>query len=122
MKKRILSVLLALGLALPALVLGEVGTNNAVSVTSTAQTVTFTTNRTSVTVINDAASANELYFRLFWNGESVVAATTATGIRLEKGESISFSFNGTSEVGRGYLNISLVTDTAETATCRLVWK
>lgn len=119
--KRTLACVLALALvALPAL--AAVGTNNAVSVTSTAQTVAFTTSRTSVTVINDAASANELYFRLFWNNETVVAATTATGIRLEKGESISFSFNSSSETGRGYLNVSLVCDTAETATARVVWK
>jgi hypothetical protein len=99
----------------------EVSGGTSISVTSTSQTVTFTSLRGAVTVINDASSANEIYFRLFTAADTPAAATTA-GVRLQPGESLSFAFSGFSELGGGYLAVSLVCDTAETATARVVSK
>jgi hypothetical protein len=119
--KRIQIMAFILAVLAAAVSYAVVGTNNAVSVTSTAQTVAFTTARSAVMVTNDTASANELYFRLYWCGETVTAATTA-GIRLEKGETLTFTYDNRTETGIGYCNISLVCASAETATARVVYK
>jgi hypothetical protein len=116
--------LLAAGLLAGAAPLaGEVGTNNSVSVTSTAQTIAVgATNdpAADVLVVNDSTSSNEIYFRLFVCGETVSAATTSS-VRLQPGESRSYRFS-TSESGNGYCNVSLVCASAETATARVEWK
>jgi hypothetical protein len=116
--------LLAGGLLCGAAPLGaEVGTNNAVAVTSTAQTITVgTTNdpATDVLVLNDSTSSNEIYFRLFNCGDTVAAATTSS-VRLQPGESRSYRFSA-SEGGNGYCAVSVVCASAETATARLEWK
>lgn len=113
--KRVLAAILAVfALAAGA----EVATSGPLSVTSTSQTITFSTRRSGVTIINNSASANELYFRLFTNCDTAAAATTSY-VELKPGESIGFSFNAQTECGSGYTAISLVCDTAETATARV---
>ena len=115
--KRFLAAIIA-SLALVAA--AEVSYNGPLSVTSTSQTVTFASKRSSVTVISNSTSANELYFRLFTNCDTAAAATTAS-IELKAGESVTFTYNGSSECA-AYTAISLVCDTAETATARVVSK
>ena len=121
MLKRTLAALAAVAILAGQTATAEVAGGTSVSVTSTSQTVTFAATRGSVTVINDSTSANELYFRLFTTADTPAAATTA-GVRLQPGESLSFSFSSFSESGMGYSAISLVCDTAETATARVVQK
>jgi hypothetical protein len=110
---------------LPGLVFATIDTNNNVSVTSTATSIrlgTLENPATQVLVINDTASANELYFRLYvCGGQNAPAAATTTGVRVEKGESRSLAWTG-SAGGAGYCSISLVCDAAETATARVEWQ
>ncbi len=113
--KRFLAALLILAATASA----ETGFNGPLSVTSTSQTVTFSTTRRVVTVINNSASSNELYFRLFNACDTAAAATTAY-TELKPGESIKFQFDANSQCGQGWAAISLVCDTAETATARVV--
>ncbi len=117
------ALLAALALAVASVVFAELQTNNAVSVTSTSQTITLGTTAaqaSDVLIVNDAASANEMYIRLFSCGETPAAATTSH-VRIEKGESRSYRHANT-EPGIGYCAVSLVTTAAETATARLEWK
>jgi len=111
----------ALALATWAPAHAEVDGGTSLSVTQTSQTITFASTHGSVTIINDSASANEIYFRLFTTADTVAAATTA-GVRLEPGESLSFSFSSFSEPGTGYSAASIVCATGETATARVVSK
>jgi hypothetical protein len=125
--KRITAILAAAVLALfPALALAEVAGNNGISVTSTSATTTLTTAASGLRLINDSTSANELYARVFWCGEVSAAATTASPIRLEPGESLGLTFNARTETGAGiawgYCAVSYVTAGGETATLRLVIK
>lgn len=117
MKRFLAAILAALALTVSA----EPAFNGPLSVTSTSQTVTFAARRTSVTVINNSASANEMYVRVFTNCDTAAAATTAA-IEIKAGEIVTFSFNATTECGSGYTAISLVCDTAETATARVISK
>ena len=103
----------------------EVRGSQSVSVTSTSATVSISPGVTSLTLVNDAASANELYARVFWCGEPTaasVAADSSTPIRLQPGESIGFKYNSQSEgagsSGAGYCAFSHVAAAAETATLR----
>jgi hypothetical protein len=117
--------LLAAGLLCGAAVLAiaEVGTNNAIAVTSTAQTITVGSvgdPAFDVLIVNDATSTNEIYFRVFNCGETVAAATTAS-VRLQPGESRSYRY-ASSEGGNGYCAVSIVCASAETATARAEWK
>ena len=120
------AVLILLLFALPTL--AEVDTNNSVSVTQTSQTVTLGTASVpayDVLVVNDSASANELYFRLFDCNDTSAAATTAS-IRLEKGESRAYSrprpASSDTKTEKGFCAISLVCASSETATARLEWQ
>jgi len=120
------AVLILLAFALPTL--AEVGTNNSVSVTQTAQTVTLGTASApayDVLIVNDSASANELYFRLFDCDDTPASATTAS-IRLEKGESRTYSRSRPAsndvQPQKGFCAISLVCASSETATARLEWQ
>lgn len=117
MRTRILSFLLALGLALSAGASSFDYINNVVSVTQASQTLTIgTTTRpmASVRVINDGADT--VYVRFFRTGETVAAATaTATGgYKVELDETYARS----SSAG-GYVAVSLVCAAGETATVRL---
>lgn len=126
--KRPLSVLaLALGIALAPPLWAEISGNNGISVTSTSATTSFTTPMSSLRLINDSASANELYARVFRCGETSGAATTSSPIRLEPGESVGFTYSGTTEkVGgiqvNGYCATSYITAAGETAILRLIAK
>lgn len=126
MRSRILSFVVGLAL-LATSVPAEVSGSTSTSITSTATTVTFSTPKSSVLFINNSGSANEVYIRLYWCGETITAATTgAAKIRLEPGESQSYLFNSLTEVGSGtsfgYCGFSAVADTAETATLRYTAK
>ena len=122
-----LAALLALGCALPARAEmdGNPGTTP-LSVTSTTQSVTFTGARTSLLIKNDDAT-NEVYYRVFACGETISAATTASGKELKAGETLRAVYNGTSErVGglpaRGYCGFSIICAAAETASVRWLAK
>ena len=118
---RFFAALVAVLLALPLPLGAEVVTSGPLSVTATSQTVTFSDRRTGVTIVNNSTSANELYFRLFTNCDTAAAATTSY-VELKPGEALDFTFNAQSECGSGYTAVSLVCDTAETATARVVSK
>jgi hypothetical protein len=115
--------LLFMGFTLVAMAFGlpgraEILGSPSVSVTSTSTTVTLTRAAQSLTLINDAASANEIYARVFWCGEATGAATTSSSIRLEPGESVSYTYRA-GEGGNGaYCAFSHITAAGETATLR----
>ncbi|HKQ02670.1 MAG TPA: hypothetical protein VJ735_20295 [Actinomycetes bacterium] len=115
-------LLIAVLLLTAPVALAEVAGNKGISVTSTSATTTFTNAVSELTVINDTASANELYARVFWCGEASAAATTSGPIRLEPGEFVNLKHNPRTETGIGYCAVSYVTAAAETATMRLVAK
>jgi hypothetical protein len=121
MKTR-LAVLLALALACP--VVGEITGDTSEAITdAAATTVTFSSAKTSVLLINNSESTNEVYGRIYWCGETLTAATVAAAkIRLEPGESVSYSFNSRTETGIGYCGFSVITDTGDTATIRYTAK
>lgn len=105
------------------MVYAEVGGGTSISVTQTVTTTTLATTSTgykSLTLINDAVSANEMYARVFSCGETAAAATTSS-IRLEPGESLSFT-HGPTDAGGGYCAYSLICATGETATARVIYK
>lgn len=120
MKFRALILLSLLASCAHAEVLGT----PSISSTSTSATVTLTRSANDLTIINDSASANESYIRVFWCGEPAVAAVAATApaLRLEPGESISLKYGPGDGGFGGYCSISHVTAAAETATLRLVAK
>ncbi len=125
MKLRI-AVLLVLAFALPTL--AEVDTNNAVSVTQTSQTITIGIRSEpayDVLVVNDSASVNEMYIRLFDCNDTPAAATTSD-IRIEKGESRSYTrsrpASGDTQPLKGYCAVSLICAGSETATARVEWQ
>lgn len=104
--------------------MAELGTNNSVSVTQTAQTITVGTAANpavDVFIMNDAASANETYHRLFSCGETVAAATSTNGARLQPGDFRSYR-HAQSEPSVGYCAVSIVCASGETATARIEWK
>jgi len=114
MRRRAIAIVATLGLALAAW--AEVVTSNAVSVTSTSQTITFTNSRTDVLILNDGP--NEIYVRVFTSEETAAAATTSH-VKINTGESRGYSHNPRTESGRGYLAVALVCAAAETATARI---
>jgi len=84
----------------------------AVSATQTSQTIGV--HQHSLTIVNDGA--NEVYVRLFANGENPGASTTAYA-EIKSGE--GFSFTGP---GNGLIEfVSIVCATGETATVRLLY-
>jgi hypothetical protein len=100
----------------------EVLGSPSISSTSTSATVQLARSVRDLTLINDSASANEAYLRVFWCGEPTLAATTSSPIRLQPGESISFTIGPSDGGNGGYCAFSHVCDTAETATLRYVAK
>lgn len=113
--RRLLAVL-ALGAFLAAPAAAEVWNDpGGVSVTATSQTVTFPRHMSSVLILNDDAT-NEVYIRLFTCGDTVAAATTAS-LEIKLGKSRTFT-KGETEPNY-YCAVSLVCDTAETATIRI---
>ena len=122
MRRAIAFLLLAL-IAWGAPAYAEVGcaSCNAISVTATSATKTFTTAQSSLTIINDGA--NEVYLRVFTCADTSAAAVAgATAkIRLEANEHQSFTFNA-KEGGLGYCAVSYVCSGGETATIRIIPK
>jgi hypothetical protein len=115
-------VLLIVTLILIGLAAGEVLGAPSISVTSTSATVTLTRGCRSLTLINDSASANELYTRVFWCGETTGAATTSSPVRLEPGESVTFNWENGEGGNGGYCAFAAVTAATETATMRYLAK
>lgn len=118
--RRVLACLMLLCSPAMAEVLGS----SSVSSTSTSAPVQFARAVTDLTIINDTASANESFMRVFWCGEPIAAATTSSPIRLEPGESVSLKY-GPGEgagVGTGYCGFTHITNAAETATLRYIAK
>jgi hypothetical protein len=102
-------ILLAVLVALAGSSSAELGYTT-VSANSTAQTVTVAS--TNLVVVNDGT--NEIYVRVFWEGETVAAATTSSA-QIKSGETFAFTkdFN--------LIGISIVCAAAETATVRLYY-
>ena len=127
--RRLLAVLAILALvAVPAW--ASMYVNNAVNATQANTAITFVDSDTSaafyptsVLVINDAASANEVYVKL-WRSDQTVATATTSHTRIEPGESMSWTFNAGVEGGQGagYKAIALICAAGETATVRVMAK
>lgn len=111
MTKRILA--LACGLALLAGTVGSEVRGNTVSATATSQTINLGAVQ-SITIVN--SGANEIYFRLFNEAEPPATVSTTTGRYLANGATIEFGGQ------RLYGAISIVCDTAETATVYLYYQ
>lgn len=131
MRQRLIGYLVpfvAAVLLLVGWVLAEVQGSAAISVTSTSATTALSRPAGDLTLISDTTSANELYARVFHCGDNVAAATTSSPIRLEPGESVSFSFRTQGEgdpatlSAPGYCAFTVITAAAETATLRYLAK
>jgi hypothetical protein len=109
--RKILVLALALGLV-GVMVSGEV-LGKRVSAAATSQTIPLGA-ISKITIVNEGA--NEVYFRLFYENEPPAAVTTANGLYLAAGASVGF---GGPQL---YGAISLVCDTAETATVQLYYQ
>lgn len=83
------------------------------SVSATATSQTTTINAGTLVVINDSTSYS-VYIRVFWEGETAAAATTAY-TEVKKGESFTFSRE------LSIAAISIVCASGESATVRLVY-
>jgi len=107
----ILAVLLSAALV-AAPVMAEVYFNQ-VSATQANDTTTFTTARMTVNIYNQGS--NEIYLRLFTTADTAAAATTSYRV-LPTGHSITFNWDSRTETGRGYIALSIICATGETAT------
>src|SRR3990172_4422680 len=95
--RRLIPVL-AFVLALGGSLWGEVAGDTEAITDAGATTVTFASFKTSVRFTNNVGSANEVYVRLYWCGETISDVTTATAkLVYFPGESESFTFNSRSE-------------------------
>ena len=113
--RRLLLILAVCVLATTAFVSAEVDYDS-VSATDTAGTTTFPYYRSTVSLYNQGT--DEVYFRLFTTEDTVAAATTSFR-SLPAGASITFTHNGQSETGLGYLAVSIICAAAETATVEI---
>ena len=101
---------LALGLALLAVMATAELNYTKVSATATAQTTTIS--GSSLLIVNDGA--NEVYVRVFNDGETAADATTSS-TEIKSGEGLEFYRP------MGMKAVSIVCAAAETATVRLVY-
>lgn len=108
MRKAILA--LAIVLALVTSASAELGFTRVAVIAAGANNVTV--NASTLTVVNDGA--NEVYVRVFWEGETVADATTSS-VEIKSGE--GFTFSKTMNIKA----ISLICAAAETATVRLFY-
>lgn len=108
MIKRILALACVLALAAPV-VKAELG-GQTVSANSTSQTITI--GYSALTMVNDGS--NEVYVRIFWEGETTGDATTSHR-EIKSGE--GFSFEKSFQIKA----ISIVCASGETATVRLFY-
>jgi len=114
---RLRTFLLALGLAFLAIQAPAETKFNEISATATSSTITFSTPRANVMICS--IGANKAYFRLFDGLNTPAAATTASS-PLVAGTAtapVCISFGGKPDTQPAYYSaISVVCDTAETAT------
>lgn len=116
MTKRIL--MLACGLAVGGTVVGEVAFKS-LSVTATSQTYTFPTPRAGIMLCNYGANAS--YYRIFDENDTPAAATTSYAL-LPAGSAtapVCKSFSKAPTQGAYFRAISIVCDTAQTATVQV---
>jgi hypothetical protein len=106
--KRVLALAIALALAVPAF--AEVR-YTLVSATATSQTKGI--NAVNLVIKNDDGT-NEIYVRVFFGSEIPAAATTANAM-IKAGEALTISSPQVINA------VSIVCDTAETATVRLTY-
>lgn len=94
----------------------------ALSVTSTSQT--FLLNKASANVLICNLGTNEVYYRLFDQNDIVAAATTSNA-QVVAGTAtapVCISFDKGPTVNAYYAAVSVVCDTAETATIHIVYQ
>jgi hypothetical protein len=96
---------------------------DAVSVTATSQTVVFNTPRANILLCN--YGSNEIYYRIFTSGETTSAATASTASNglLVAGAAtapVCISFPTPATAAGYYAAVSLICDTAETATAQII--
>jgi len=117
MRKRFMLCLLVLGILAPTLQ-AELGFV-ALSVTATSQTYTLQTPKDVVSLCN--LGTNEVYYRLFWDGETTAAATTASAMLVAGSVTAPVCV----EIGRAqsqpapWRSVSIVCAAAETALVHL---
>jgi hypothetical protein len=104
-------ILIALGLVL-ALVIPVNAELQGQTVSAVDVSQTITIGYSTLTVVNDGA--NEVYVRVFWEGETSAAATTSSR-EIKSGEGFTFS------KGLQISAISIVCASGETATVRLFY-
>ena len=107
--KRVLALVAVLALAVPGF--AELR-YTLVSATATSQTKGI--NAVNVVIKNDDGT-NEIYVRVFFGSEIPAAATTTNAAMIKAGESLTISSPQTINA------VSIVCDTAETATVRLTY-
>jgi hypothetical protein len=124
MRRALSFLVLALALASSA---SATFTGKTVSVTATAQTISFGgTNhaRVAVTVINDGADT--VVFRLYACGETVVPVVFADGatdaVTLKINESVGPDHNPRTQGGIAWCAMTIIADTGDTATVRLMYE
>ncbi len=122
--KRLAILLLVLA---PALLWASDESNNAVSASQTSAVAYFAAPHGSVAFTNDGA--NEVYVKVWKDGDPVVSGwsatiTTATNgaRRVDPGETWILSWDQPWEAGRGYVAYSYICDTGESTTFRVFAK
>ena len=113
MKRILLLALVALGLAVSARASRFDFTQNDISVTTTAQTITVGTSTapmSAVTIVNNGAATDYVYARFFRTGETIVAAAaSSTGGYKLAGGGTALTRSAPSYEGRpGYVAVSIV--------------
>lgn len=118
MRRFLVVLALVLAVAIPSQ--GEVKFK-ALSVTATSQTFLFSSS-SSVMLCN--LGANEVYFRLFFENDIPAAATTSYGTIAAGAATgpVCMSFNKSVSTPANYNAISIVCDTAETATAHFYYQ
>jgi hypothetical protein len=102
-------------------------TGKIVSVTQTAQTVTFGGTdfaRVSVSMVSDGS--DDAVFRIYACGETVVAVAyadrTTNAITIKSGEHWGTDHNPRTQSGRAWCAMSIIADTGDTASIRLAYE
>lgn len=122
MRKPILALLLVLAFVAQA---SAALTGKTVSVTDTAQTVTFGgAARVYVSGVNDGSAT--IVFRLYACGDTVVPVVYTDGatdaVTLKNGEPFSSDHNPRTVSGSAWCSMSVIANTGLTATLRLVFE
>lgn len=102
MLKRLLVLFLLLAVPVQA----EIGGATNITVPASSVTVTLTaTAKSLLLIMESASSADAVYFRVFYCGETPAPASNSSPIRLDKGEFIQFTHESF-EPGAGYCAFS----------------